>query len=480
MKKLDIKYLVNLCVGLAFMFLFRYIPAPEPMTALGMQVVGLFIGTIYLIATVHPAWPALLAIAVLITTPMYSFKTAFASSFGHWVPTFVMSIMLLSYALVKSGLAKRITIWFMTREAARKSPWNFLMLYFGSIFVLGFFLDVFALMAFYFAAIELICVELGYEKRSRFATALVLGTAFMIVTMGASTGFQPHVAIVLGLYNNITGNSIGMFEYTAWSILPLVAIYFMYLGIVKFVIRPDFSRFKNFDPDTLKKEVGPITLQEILIGAIYLLVVLGWFLPGFFNIIGVKNAAVSAFGSYSLVWPAFIGIVLMSIIRVEGKPLMDLKIAARQGVPWHIIFLIVGNMILASALTHADTGFTDWFTMVLQPLTQGASLFTLFLFGAVFTAILTNLGSNSVAGIVAFQLVALLIKDPSVLLLVALPVAFSTRLATMLPSSFVGMGLTYGNDWIDPKKILPYGFLFVVLSIIILMVIGYPMAQLIF
>lgn len=474
------KYYLNLVIGLAFMFLFRYVPAPAPMTALGMQVVGIFIGTIYLIATTHPAFPAFIAITLLITTPLFNFKEALANSFGHWVPTFVLSILLLSYALVKCGVAKRITIWFMTRKAAQKSPWAFMALFFGSIFVLGFFVDVFALMAFYLAAIDLICTELGYEKKSRFATALVLGVAFLIVTMGASTGFQPHVAIVLGLYSNITGNTIGMFEYTAWSFIPLVIIFITYLLMAKFIIKPDFSKFKNFDPTTLSSQVGDITKQEIYTGIIYLLVVVGWFLPGLAKMLGIESAIIKTIGSYSLVWPAFVGIILLSIIRVEGKPLMDLKVAAKEGVPWHIVFLVIGNMILARALTSPETGFTDWFTQVLGPLTDGASTFTLFLFGAVFTAILTNLGSNSVAGIVAFQLVALLIKDPQVLMLVALPVAFSTRLATMLPSSFVGIGMTYGNEWVDSKKILPYGFIFVVSAIAILMLVGYPLANIIF
>ena len=476
----DKKYLFNLFIGLAFVFLFRFLPAPSPMTPEGVQIVGLFIGTIYMIATLHPAFPAFIAIVVLITTPLYDFKTAFAASFGSWVPLFVMSTLFLSHALVKSGLVKRITIWFMTREIAKKSPWAFMALFFSSIFALGFFIDVFALQSFYFSSVALICEELGYEKKSKFATALILGVAFLIVTIGASTGFQPHVAIVLGLYNKITGSSIGMFEYTAWSILPLILIFISYMLIIKFIIRPDMSRFKSFDSAKLIGELGPMSRQEIYTGIIYLLVVMGWFLPGFAKMIGWKSEIIQTIGSYSLVWPAMVGIILLSIIRIDGEPLMDITTASKQGIPWHIVFLIVGNMFLADALTNPATGFTDWFTQTLEPVTRGASPMMLFFFGAVFTTILTNLGSNTVAGIIGFQLVALLIKDPQVLMLVALPVAFSTRLATMLPSSFVGIGMTYGSEWVDTKKILPYGFIFVLMALCILMVVGYPLANLIF
>ncbi|MDP3387040.1 MAG: anion permease [Eubacteriales bacterium] len=476
----DKKYWINLIIGLAFVFLFRYLPAPEPLTPVGVQIIGLFIGTIYMIATIHPAFPAFLAITILITTPLYNFKTAFASSFGSWVPIFVMSILFLSHALVKSGLVKRITIWFMTREIAKKSPWIFLSLFFGSIFVLGFFIDVFALQAFYFSSVAMICTELGYEKKSKFANAMILGVTFLIVTIGASTGFQPHVAIVLGLYNTITGSTIGLFEYSAWSFIPLLLLFVSFMLIIKFIMRPDLSNFKSFDATKMLGELPPMSKQEKYTGIIYLIVVLGWFLPGFAKMIGWNSEIIKTIGSYSLVWPAFVGMILLSIVRVKGEPLMDITKAAKEGVPWHIVFLIVGNMFLADALTNEATGFTAFFTQTLEPLTQGASPVMLFFFGALFTMILTNIGSNSIAGIIGFQLVALLINDPQVLMLVALPVAFATRIAVMLPSSFVGTGMAYGNEWVDAKKILPYGFLFVVVALSILMVVGWPLANLIF
>ena len=38
---------IHLAITLAFMFLFRFIPAPAPLTPYGMAVIGVFLGMIY-------------------------------------------------------------------------------------------------------------------------------------------------------------------------------------------------------------------------------------------------------------------------------------------------------------------------------------------------------------------------------------------------------------------------------------------------
>ena len=46
MKKTDYLYYLHCLVGLFFMYGFRFLPAHEPLTELGMQVVGIFVGVI--------------------------------------------------------------------------------------------------------------------------------------------------------------------------------------------------------------------------------------------------------------------------------------------------------------------------------------------------------------------------------------------------------------------------------------------------
>ena len=47
-KQKDIGYYVHSLIGIAIMFGFGHIVPPEPITAIGMQALGIFLGLIYL------------------------------------------------------------------------------------------------------------------------------------------------------------------------------------------------------------------------------------------------------------------------------------------------------------------------------------------------------------------------------------------------------------------------------------------------
>ena len=54
----DMKTYIHSIIGIIIMFGFGYLPAPEPITPMGMQVLGIFIGLIYLWCLVDLLWPS--------------------------------------------------------------------------------------------------------------------------------------------------------------------------------------------------------------------------------------------------------------------------------------------------------------------------------------------------------------------------------------------------------------------------------------
>jgi di/tricarboxylate transporter len=102
------------------------------------------------------------------------------------------------------------------------------------------------------------------------------------------------------------------------------------------------------------------------------------------------------------------------------------------------------------------------------------------LFIALFTVLLTNLGSNTVAAVISFQLAALLVPAGMSLAVLAVIVAFACRAAFCLPSSFVGVGTIYGEEWANTKKILPYGLIMSLGAVLLLTLVGYPIGMLLF
>ncbi len=54
---------IHSLVGVSIMILFRYLPLGLPeITPVGMEIIGVFIGTLYLWTTVDPVWSSILSI----------------------------------------------------------------------------------------------------------------------------------------------------------------------------------------------------------------------------------------------------------------------------------------------------------------------------------------------------------------------------------------------------------------------------------
>ncbi len=479
-KGFDAGYIRNLVIGFSFMFLFRYIPPAEPITVVGMQVIGIFIGTIFLIATVHPAWPSFLAAVLLASTPLYSANDVISQTMGNWLPNFLLAIFVLGYALIQSGITKRFTLWLITRPVVNGRPWLFTIFFLGSILIIGSLMDGMALIAFYLAATTLICTQLGYEKGDPYPTGLILGVGFMISIVGASTGFQANIAFVFGQYAGKSGGLIIDFlRYSVWAGVLIGLLFVLYMLIFRFLINPDMSKFKSLDLESLKSK-HPITKKEKYILAVYLAVVAVWMLPGILSMLNIGESVKKYINGFGLVLPAYAGIILMSIIRVDRQPLLELKKAAKEGVAWHIVFLVAGNMLIANALSNKAVGFSAWFELTVKPLIANASPLAFVLFIAFFTVVLTNLGSNTVAAVISFQLAALLLPQGMNLAVLAVIVAFACRAAFCLPSSFVGIGTIYGEEWANTKKILPYGLIMSLGSVLLLTLVGYPLGLMLF
>ena len=57
---------IHSLVGVSIMILFRYLPLGLPeITPVGMEIIGVFIGTLYLWTTVDPVWSSILSIFMI-------------------------------------------------------------------------------------------------------------------------------------------------------------------------------------------------------------------------------------------------------------------------------------------------------------------------------------------------------------------------------------------------------------------------------
>lgn len=90
--KLKSKYYVHCLVGILIMLIFSCFNPFGPVTATGVKVLGVFLGTMYLWTFVDTLWPSLLGVIMLGFTGFGSFNSLLSSTFGS--PIVIMLFLL--------------------------------------------------------------------------------------------------------------------------------------------------------------------------------------------------------------------------------------------------------------------------------------------------------------------------------------------------------------------------------------------------
>jgi Na+/H+ antiporter NhaD/arsenite permease-like protein len=219
-------------ISLLFVFGFRFVPPAAGMTASGMQVLGVFIGTLIMWLTTAIDWPSILCLAGLSLVPELSMNSILASSFGNATFTFLLFTFICTYALSKTSFVKRCAVAFISNRIAQKGSWWFVTLYCLSILIIGLFISPVVLFVVYLPILDTICHELGLTGEDKLANCLALG---QMLCCCFSCGMTPiaHVFAVMaiGFYQQATGNVISYAQYMTAAI-PVGIICFIVMMLV--------------------------------------------------------------------------------------------------------------------------------------------------------------------------------------------------------------------------------------------------------
>lgn len=458
------------------MFFFRLVPAPTGLTQLDMQVTGIFSGTIILWLFVSTTWPSILAIAAVALTPIYTHAQVLAGSIGSWVTSFVLFSSMVTFALSRSGILRRFAVWFISRPIAKKNPWVLIFLFFLGPLVMGAFMSPLPTYIVFAAIAEEIFKELGYEKGDRTPQMLILGILSISSLSTASTPIAHTVPILaFSLYEKDMGTAIDFVSYTMFGIVVSLIILVAMLLIFRYVFKPDLSKIQNFDSSFLTRDKTAITKQEIYSLAVFLAVVAIWMLPGLIqDVLPGLHGVINRMGTAI---PAMLGVVILCLIRVEGKSLIDIN-EALKSVPWTAVMMVAAAMILGSALTSKEIIVTKRIVDLMTPLTSGLSPMAFVLFVALFTIVFTNFASNTVTVTLIYTMIMPLVLsgavqgvNPAALTCI---IGAGASLAQATPPSTAQAAIAAGGGWLKVDTMFRYGLLISVFEVAALTFIAYP------
>lgn len=326
-KQNDMKYWIHTIIGLVLMFGIPQLPPIEPITQIGMQIGGIFIGAIYLWSFVGTFWPSLIAIVALGFTDYADMYTMF-SSFAGYLPLLMLFCMIFFGAIGDCGLTQYIGRWFLTRRIinGRPSVFNFLMM--TAVFVVSAFIDPLMALLVLWPTLYVILEEVGYSKEERYPRILIIAT-FLAVTLGQCTlPFFGGQLVILGAFEAASGIPTNYGLYIFFNVITSLLIFVVVTLLIKYVLRPDMSKMANVSIEKINKEpLPPMNLQQ----KIYIVAALAFLafaiapsiLPADWMIVEVINRL-------NLVGFTLLAIALLSMIKIDGKPVLILCISAKN------------------------------------------------------------------------------------------------------------------------------------------------------
>ena len=453
------KYYLKSLIGLTFMFGFRYLPPIGPLTSLGMQVTGIFIGLIYLCCVVDIIWPSMIGLIALGMTDYCTVTEAISSGFGSELVWMMLIILVLAEAISQSGLGEILARWFITRKALQKRPMLFTFVYMVVFGVCALLISSNASVILAWAIFYNIADMAGYKKGEKYSTMMIIGCFLSCIIYEGLFAFQSWWLVLAQTFKDMTGCSINYVTYFIIGFLIETVVNLLWLLSMKFIFKCDFEKLNSIDTAKLEGE-GEMKLNFqhktllFCFGLIVSYVLATVLLPADWAIVDLLNRITQA-GWFALV------LVVAMVIHYKNKPVLEFSKVASTGLSWNILLMCAAIIPVARALTSNGTGVTELLSSILSPLFSGMSPVVFLAAILIMQMFLTNVGSNMATGVVLMTVILPFVGNyyfsPS---LVGMMIIFVATMGFILPGSSGMAPYLYSNKWIEVKDIYKYGLFY--------------------
>lgn len=466
--------IIPLCVILCFIG--KVIPPFGGLSQEAIQVLLIFLGSLILWLTIGIDWPSLLCIFALGFVDSLGFSTVLSKSFGNATFIFLLFTFICTYALSKTTIIKRITLFFINSKLAKKNGLWFSFLFLFSVLIIGLFISPSVLFVIILAILNEVLAIAKIEKGEKIGKALMIGLGF---TVSISSGMTPiaHVFPVLAM--EAANIEVSALSYMLFAI-PVGLIIFLLMFVVLFIIyKPDVNKLKNIDTTNLKKDMDKINKADIITLVTFIVVIILWIIPDLFKAIWPDFQ--KAMSGFTTAMPPILGTLLLCIIHVDNKPLLKID-EALKNVPWTSLLMCAATLVLGVALTSNDIGIKTFLETNLNASLIHLDGIILLIIFALWAALQTNVSSNMVtATLVASVAASVLLSINSSLHFntVICMIGFLASLAFATPPSMPHIAIVAGSEYANVKDVLIFGGIAVAISLITILLVGYPLGTLV-
>lgn len=463
-KKEYIHYLIALIIGIVIWFA---LPASNGLTDIGVHVIAILIPVLYLWLTTNTHWTCFLALALLVMTQAMTANEVWAGSMGHFVVITVLAYMLLNICLKQTGVINKIAIWFVTRKFVQGRPYAFMAMFFASNVIIGMFMDNLSLAVIYIGITGVLCEEIGVKKGDPFYTCMFTGVMWGNVILSIASPIAHALPnIIMGSAEAQLGITITYGQWLAVGV-PFAALCYLAIMLVVLIWRPDTTAFKNFDVEAVKKKYPPLDARGKFSAFIFVLVVIFVLAP---SILKDVNPFFAYLNNIGVVIPALLAIVVLALVRMDGKPILNVP-AAMKEVAWPPIIFAGTVSVFATPLSAENTGISPWLGNIFS-FVNGLPPFAVVVILMVFAIIMTNFLSNTVTMVLFFNIGVIVLANGNTNMGVfTIIIALAASMASMTPSAAVPSPLFFGPGHVTMKNTLKWNLIWIPLTFVILVVL---------
>jgi len=452
-------------------------PLGGDITAMGMKIIGVFIGVLYGWTFLGFFWTSCFGMLALALTGYKDITSILAEGFGSAAALQVLILFILVAYLIDSGFVELATGFFVTRKFAIGRPFIlvFMILYgCGFVNMLGLgFGGVFFVWAIMYKMFDL----LGYKKGDMLVTFWIYGGAICAALANAVFPFVTFPILFKGWLAPL-GVTIPDAGWLIWNLVYFTVFMILYVLTGKYILRLNVEPFiaRADEVAAVYKQQSATKQQKIACGMVllFLFITLS---PSFLPDGTIKTYL----AQYGLLGATLLLVTITSFIYIEGKPLTDWSKCARQGVNWDLVIMFVATTPIANALESGDAGILTTVFSIVLPVIENMGPFLYTLCVLAFFLIFTQFAHNVVL-VIAFA--------PTLLALgadIGVNVAFmSAMICVVAQTAFLTPGASSpaaavhsNTDWIDVKQAYVMGIVAILISVCSV-AITYPLGLVVF
>ncbi|MBO5140255.1 MAG: hypothetical protein J6J05_09945 [Peptococcaceae bacterium] len=466
---------IHVIIAFVLTFGFGYIPAPEPITHMGMQIMGVFLGMLWGWCFVGDMiWPSLLGIVALGMTEYTTVTGSLTLFFQNTTTQQMLCTMIFFGYMDKCGLSGSLARWILARPFINGRPWVLAIVLFVAEAILSSLVSLIVTILVIWQIFQAACEEMGYKKMDAYPAYVMIGT-LICGSFGSGLLYFKGAGILLtGLIRAGTGTALTMIQYILTADVLIFGFIALYVLIGFLWVRPDVSNFteKSAFFDNLRKEGNffkPEQKPQIisLIAFTVALFAIGLWpktAPFYAQLqnIGIQGAAI------------IITMIMVIVQTKEGTPELNFKESFFKGVNWEMLLLLGASFPVADAIKSNDAGLVAFASSTLTPMLQDLGFIPFLIVISLAMVIISQFAHNLILQMVFIPITCPIVAAAGFSPLVSSVVIFyACNFAWFTPGASMLGAMFFGSDWINNKDIfkwlLPYGALCLVFLIAYMM-----------